>query len=97
MRRWADLSVGLWCRCRWCCRVEGELLSFENLEEIRGLRSFKSIELKMKPGDRVRRTTDFLTSPGSVMLVHPDPAVVRADAEFIHDMSRQGRLLKVAA
>lgn len=74
------------------CREEGLLQGYKNLDVVRGLRSFKSIELKTKAGEQLSCTKDFLTSPGSVMLVHSDPEVVRRDAEAIHTLAREGKL-----
>jgi hypothetical protein len=65
-------------------REEGVLKAYPLLERVRGLPSFKSLEMKVQPGQRLSRTTDFLTTPGSVMLVHASAAQVAADYDAIH-------------
>lgn len=66
-------------------REEGVLKGYPLLDKVRALPSFKSLEIKCQPGQRLARTTDFLTTPGSVMLVHASRAQVERDYDQIHE------------
>lgn len=46
--------------------------------------------MKVKPGETLHTTVDYLTNPGWVMLVHPDAAAVTADAAAIHTLAAKG-------
>lgn len=69
---------------------EGTLRGFKSagLAEIRALPSFRSLEFVAKPGARIKKTVDMLTSPGSVLLGHPDREVLERDYEVIHQLER---------
>lgn len=72
------------------CYQDGQLMGYPGVERIKELPSFQSIELKNKPGDSVSKTVDFLTTPGSVMLVHEDGRQVEEDMAFIHELEKDG-------
>ena len=46
-------------------------------------------------GDSICKTIDFMTTPGSVMLVHESGAQVEEDAEFIHTLEEEGKLYNI--
>ena len=76
---------------------EGQLVAYPGLPLVEALPSFHSFEMKTKPGDALAPTVDFLTTPGSVMLVHADGAQVEADARQIEEWQKKdGGLYNVA-
>ena len=66
------------------CYEDGTLLGWPGLDQVKALASFHSLEIKAKVGERITKTVDFLTTPGSVMLVHAERAQVDADARGHH-------------
>jgi len=67
----------------------GVLEALPRLGELRALRSFHQVKLGVQPGQRIARTIDFLTVPGFVDLVHPDPQVVHDDYARIRGWEQQ--------
>lgn len=61
-------------------------------EWIRGLSSFWLMKCDLEHGDRVYRSRDMLTSPGYVVLIGPDPAIVEQDAALIREAERNGQV-----
>lgn len=78
--------------CEVClvAHVEGTLLGLPGLAAIRDLVSYHSEEIKAKVGDPIPLTVDFMTTPGSIMLVHKDKAQLDADTDAIHALCRDG-------
>jgi len=76
-------------------REEGVLLAYPMLEEVRALQSYKSMEIKVLPGEEISLTIDFLSTPGSVMLVHADLDVVIRDYDQIHKWEEEGRFYQL--
>lgn len=77
-------------------REEGLLIAYPMLEEVRALQSYKSMEIKVLPGQDISLTVDFLSTPGSIMLVHPDLEVVVKDYDQIHRWEEEGRFYELA-
>jgi biotin carboxylase len=76
---------------------EGKLVGFgKGLEEIKGMESVKSIELMVNLGDRMQKTVDIVTAPGSILLGHRDAAVLEREYERIHELEVE-ELFKVEA
>ena len=76
---------------------DGQLVGYPGLPKVEALASFHSVEIKTHPGAEMTRTIDFLTTPGSVMLVHADGAQVEADARQIEEWQKKdGGLYNVA-
>jgi hypothetical protein len=67
-------------------RDDGEVKEW-HLDQLRALESFLSLEIRVHKGQHMRRTVDFLTSPGSAMLVHHDAATLARESELIHGWS----------
>ena len=65
---------------------EGTLHAIKGLEEVEKLQSFQEIEWKVKVGEHIPLTIDFLTSPAAIMLMHESKEVVERDFERIHEM-----------
>lgn len=65
----------------------GSLLGYPGLDQLKALSSFRDVALKINPGETLHTTVDYLTNSGWVMLVHPDAAVVTADAAAIHALA----------
>jgi biotin carboxylase len=61
----------------------GKVKSTPGYEVLRMLPSFLNIADSVSPGDQVEYTEDLITSIGSVVISHPDPAIVKRDIEFI--------------
>ena len=59
--------------------VDAELKSFPMLSAVEGLESLYDIRLGVRPGARLRRTVDDLTTPLIVNLMHPVEEVVSRD------------------
>jgi biotin carboxylase len=72
-------------------REEGKLAGYPLIEEVQQLQSFNSMEIKIPVGSRLEPTVDFLTTPGSINLVHEDPGVVEADRRWIEQMQEEGK------
>jgi biotin carboxylase len=67
----------------------GVLKALPRLGELRALRSFHQVKLGVQPNQRIAKTIDFLTVPGFVDLVHPDPQAVQADHARIRAWEQQ--------
>ena len=79
--------------CMEVCLVnsfEGKLNGYPLLKEIEALESFVDAEMKMKVGENIPVTVDFITSPGSILLMHHNKDVVERDAEKIHFLELNG-------
>merc|ERR1711977_564919 len=72
-------------------REEGKLAGYPLLDEVQKLQSYNSMEIKLPVGSRLEPTVDFLTTPGSINLVHQDPNVVEADRLWIERMQEEGK------
>jgi len=59
---------------------------------LRSLPSFWDMNLMANRGDRVQRTRDRLTSPGYIVLLGPNAAVVEQDAAAIREAEQNGQL-----
>jgi hypothetical protein len=77
-------------------RQEGILAGYPLLEQVRKLRSFHTMEIKMAVGSRLEKTVDFLTTPGCINLVHKDRRVVDEDMAWIERMQEQGEFYVLA-
>ena len=61
-----------------------------HVEKLRALKSYVGEEIKIKVGDDVTPTVDFLTTPGSVMLRSQDARQLRSDIDAIHALCLDG-------
>ena len=68
----------------------GVCASLPGVAEIRAMRSFRKLDMQVRPGGFVSRTTDCFTRPGSVQLVHEDEAIVLADHARIRALEGAG-------
>mmetsp|Transcript_5171 Transcript_5171/g.16972 ORF Transcript_5171/g.16972 Transcript_5171/m.16972 type:complete len:510 (-) Transcript_5171:31-1560(-) len=68
----------------------GVLAGYPAAPKVRELKSYLCEELKAKVGDAVPLTVDFLTTPGSIMLVDDDAAQIEADKDEIHELCKDG-------
>jgi biotin carboxylase len=64
--------------------------SFDKLAEIRRLPSFVGLLLRVRPGDALKATVDYATSPGVVFLSHPDASVLREDRQRVQSLEGGG-------
>ena len=70
--------------------VEGELKDVPFLHQIKELPSYYSMKLGVAPGNVIMKTIDVFTSPGYVVLLHPDPATIWRDYCRIRDLEKRG-------
>jgi biotin carboxylase len=68
--------------------VEGNIKNILHVEKIRQLPSFYSIDLKVKVGSHLNKTTDLLKIPGIIYLLHEDESVVQKDYETIAELEK---------
>jgi len=78
-------------------REEGMLAGYPLLPQVKNLKSYKSIEIKVPVGGKVEKTINFVTTPGSIMLVHDKGQVVEEDQATIHKWEEEGKFYKLAA
>ncbi|KAJ8599403.1 hypothetical protein CTAYLR_009705 [Chrysophaeum taylorii] len=69
---------------------QGTLRGLPGLQSVRHLASFHAEEIKVAIGDDITKTVDFLSTPGSIMLVHNDADQLHRDVDFIHHISKPG-------
>lgn len=69
---------------------EGVLQDLPGLMHIQTLPSFLSKELFVTKGDKLHKTVDMFTTPGSVMLVHPSQDILNQDLDTIRALELSG-------
>ena len=74
---------------------EGILKEFNPkfLAEIKKFRSFRDMEIFVKPGQKVLPTTDCFTFVGNLRLCHVDEKVVQGEYDRIREMENSGEML----
>jgi hypothetical protein len=76
---------------------DGVVASFPGLEDVKNMPSFKKLMMNSHPGDTIRKTVDYFTTPGSAMLVHEDADILKKDYLAIRNLeSPGGGLYKLA-
>ena len=74
---------------------QGTVKSVPGEALVRTLPSFDEARFRAKPGYQLRRTIDFYTHPGFVMLIHPDRAVLASDLANLRAMEKAGELYEL--
>jgi biotin carboxylase len=69
---------------------EGIISSCERLEALRALPAYHSEIAMLGVGDRIKRTVDLFSSPGSVYLVHHEEHRLREEYERLRAIEREG-------
>lgn len=69
---------------------DGVLKSAPGLDEIDRMPAFLKREIFVAPGDVLRRTIDMFTTPGSIMLTHPDRSVLEQNLARIRELELDG-------
>ncbi|MCX5751102.1 MAG: ATP-grasp domain-containing protein [Candidatus Saganbacteria bacterium] len=69
---------------------EGTVKAIPGRSIIEKLPSARVIRVNPKVGGAIPKTIDLFTSPGEVILVHQDPAVLEADYQKICDLEKEG-------
>lgn len=79
------------------CRTEGRLVKYDEecMATIKALPSFMTVQWLRKPGDKLVPTTDAVSIPGLVVLLHSTEAQLDEDQAVVHALT--DRLLVVAA
>ena len=67
-----------------------EVKGLPGVDSIRGLASFRKVELAVQPGMHQAKTIDCFTRPGAVQLVNEDPTALAADVAAIRDLELNG-------
>jgi hypothetical protein len=67
---------------------EGMVKALPGLEEIRALPSLYLLHIKVEAGSKLVKTTDLLTLPGTIRLVHKDPSVIEQDYHKIREIEK---------
>jgi biotin carboxylase len=75
--------------------AEGTIVAVRH-DELEAIPSYAGAVAMLGPGDRIARTYDLFTSPGTVYLVHPDEARLQEDYERLRYLEESGRLFEVA-
>ncbi len=70
--------------------LTGQILEQAGLNQILKLESYFSSRIKFKPGDFLPPTRNVFTSPGFVILSHPDASVVERDYQRIREIEQNG-------
>jgi hypothetical protein len=71
-------------------KKSGIIRDVKNLQRISELPSFFKSRVNLKPGDRVSKTVDLYTTPGSIFLVDRDKQVVLNDYRTIRRIEEDG-------
>lgn len=74
-----------------CC-ARGTVKATPGFEDIKQLESFVYLETGVKPGTFVDYTIDLFTGIGSVILMHQDPEILKADVERVRQMEEENSL-----
>jgi len=69
--------------------VEGKLVSMPRLDEVRQLKTFFGLDILVKVGNKLSKTIDCITTPGSIRLCGQDPIEVEADFLRIRGMEEE--------
>lgn len=72
------------------CRKAGTLIALPKIEEMKALKSYHSHLLDCRIGKRMEVTTDYLTTPGSVVLIATSKDALEVDALAIRKMELDG-------
>ena len=67
---------------------QGTVESAPGFEVVKHLPSFLVLESGVTKGTQVDYTVDLVTCIGSIILLHPDPAVLQKDIDFIRHMEK---------
>jgi biotin carboxylase len=70
--------------------VEGVLKTISHVDEIRSLPSFFTMKTLLVPGDFIEKTINVSSSPGYIVLIHPNMEVIRRDYDIIRHLELNG-------
>jgi len=71
-------------------QFEGKLVALPKLDQIRKLESFFAMDMFVKPGEKLVKTIDCITMPGSVRLLHRDRVQLEADFLRLRALEDEG-------
>eukprot|EP00808_Paulinella_micropora_P023275 g67872.t1 len=77
------------CEVMLVSRKEGTLKQYGHLNEIKKCKSFFSIDILTKEGEKIVKTIDCITRPASIRLCHPDKYQMEADFLRIRDLEEE--------
>jgi biotin carboxylase len=78
------------CEVDFVARETAILEALPRLDEIKKLKSFFEMDMFVKPGDKLVKTVDCITTPGNVRLCARDRAEMEADFARIRAMELEG-------
>jgi hypothetical protein len=76
-------------KCDLVSRVDGKLIRMPRLDEVKALKTYFGMDILVKPGTRIRKTIDCITTPGSIRLCGQDKHDVEADFSRIREMEEE--------
>jgi len=71
-------------------RVEGVLKALPKIDEVKKLPSFVKIDMMVKIGEKISKTIDCVTTPGSVQLVNQDKGALEEDIRNVRRIELDG-------
>jgi len=73
-------------------RVEGKFIGFKHLDDLKGLSSYKSLSWYQQISEmsEIKLTTDCMTMPGSVVLMHNNKEQLEADIDRFQELNKLG-------
>ncbi|CAM9737898.1 unnamed protein product [Ectocarpus fasciculatus] len=71
-------------------KQEGRIARVPGVDIIRGLASFRTLEMTAQPGSYLRKTVDCFTRPGAVQLVNEDKEQLMADYLRVRELEDSG-------
>jgi hypothetical protein len=77
--------------------TKGKLVSLPGLEEIEKMESYMSQKMFVNPEDHLELTIDLGTSPGSIMLAHPNRQILERDIQRIRELEKSGLYLTTSS
>ena len=69
--------------------AEGEVVALPGEDKTKALPSFFQMRLRVQPGGKVKKTTNYFTAPGFVSLAHENPAILEDDYASIRRWERE--------
>ncbi|MHB8065912.1 MAG: ATP-grasp domain-containing protein, partial [Ruminiclostridium sp.] len=73
------------CSVCFISKHDGIVKGYRNLEKIKSLPSYHSMDIRVDIGHRIVKTVDVWTGPGMVVLIHEDPRVLEEDYKKVRE------------
>ena len=78
--------------------IDGSFASYNEscIAEIKGMSSFRAMELFLKPGDKIKKTIDCFTWCGCVLMANADKVSIDRDYERIEEMCNTSEIYELS-